>query len=52
MGKYSGNIKKVNKAYLALTKAPHNVVLTLTQVPDRNSEMLGWLRKQKFIPGT
>ena len=37
---------------LALTEAPHNVVLTVTQVPDRNSDMLSWLRKKKIIPGT
>lgn len=36
---------------LALNEAPHNVPLTVTQVPDRNSEMLGWLRKEKIIPG-
>mgnify|MGYP001191034231 FL=1 len=44
---------EISKEYdLALTEAPHNVVLTVTQVPDRNSEMLGWLRKQKILPGT
>ena len=44
---------EISKEYdLVLTEAPHNVALTVTQVPDRNSEMLGWLRKQKIIPGT
>ena len=36
---------------LTLTKAPFGVVLKITQVPDRNSEMLTWLKKEGIIPG-
>ena len=36
---------------LTLTKAPHGINLKITQVPDRNSEMLNWLKKENIFPG-
>ena len=36
---------------LLLSKAPADKVLIITQVPDRNSEMLSWLRKNEIVPG-
>ncbi len=36
---------------LTLTKAPFGVILKITQVPDRNSEMLTWLKKENILPG-
>ena len=36
---------------LTVTKAPCGVILKITQVPDRNSEMLTWLKKEDIIPG-
>ena len=36
---------------VVLTKAPLNVELTITQVPDKDSELLVWLRKETIIPG-
>ena len=34
-----------------LTEAPFSTYLIITQVPDRNSEMLAWLRKEEILPG-
>ena len=36
---------------LLLTEAPFSTELIITQVPDRNSEMLAWLRKEGILPG-
>ena len=36
---------------ILLTKAPFNTDLVITQVPDRDSEMLGWLRNKGILPG-
>ena len=36
---------------ILLTKAPFNTDLVITQVPDRDSEMLGWLRNKEILPG-
>ncbi len=36
---------------LTLIKAPHGANLKITQVPDRNSEMLTWLKKEDILPG-
>ena len=35
-----------------LTEAPQGTDLIITQVPDRNSEMLAWLRKEEILPGS
>jgi len=35
-----------------LTEAPQSEDLIITQVPDRNSEMLAWLRKEEILPGS
>ena len=32
-------------------EAPFGSDLIITQVPDRNSEMLAWLRKEDILPG-
>lgn len=36
---------------LTLIKAPYGANLKITQVPDRNSEMLTWLKKEDILPG-
>jgi len=36
---------------LVLMKAPYDIKLKITQVPDRNSEMLTWLKKEDILPG-
>tara|TARA_Y100001970_G_scaffold141089_1_gene173731 strand:+ start:249 stop:905 length:657 start_codon:yes stop_codon:yes gene_type:complete len=36
---------------LLLTEAPQNIELIISQVPDRNSEMLSWLKKENIVPG-
>ena len=36
---------------LTLTKAPSGIILKIAQVPDRNSEMLTWLKKEDILPG-
>lgn len=35
---------------LLLSKAPPDKFLIITQVPDRNSEMLAWLRNEGIVP--
>ena len=36
---------------ILLTKAPFSSDLVITQVPDKDSELLGWLRNEGIIPG-
>lgn len=36
---------------LLLSEAPSGKKLTITQVPDRNSEMLVWLKEERLVPG-
>ena len=36
---------------MLLSEVPSGKFVTITQVPDRNSEMLAWLRKEEIIPG-
>ncbi len=40
-----------HKNDLLLSEVPSGKFVTITQVPDRNSEMLAWLRKEEIIPG-
>ena len=35
-----------------LSECPLNQYVTITQVPDRNSEMLTWLEQNELFPGT
>ena len=36
---------------MLLSEAPSGKCLVITQVPDRNSEMLAWLSKEEIILG-
>ena len=36
---------------LILSECPLNQYVTITQVPDRNSEMLAWLEQNELFPG-